>query len=150
MTAKRCAPAKTSTRPPYYRGAEVSMSMIRRFARQIAERFQPERIILFGSHAYGRPHKDSDVDVLVVMHTGRRRSQSARIRTEIQTPFAMDLLVRTPEFVKRRLAEGDSFLADIMSRGIVLYEKSNQGMGAKGRSRLSGHGSTARVRPACA
>ena len=43
------------------------MRVIRRFARQVAERFEPERIILFGSHAYGTPHAASDVDILVIM-----------------------------------------------------------------------------------
>jgi predicted nucleotidyltransferase len=47
--------------------AGVPLSAIRRFARQVAERFQPEKIILFGSHAYGTPNADSDVDMLVVM-----------------------------------------------------------------------------------
>jgi predicted nucleotidyltransferase len=50
-----------------YVGKDVSKSAIHRFARDVAERFKPEKIILFGSHAYGRPHKDSDVDILVIM-----------------------------------------------------------------------------------
>jgi hypothetical protein len=48
----------------WYRGADIPMHVIRRFARQVAERFEPEKIILFGSYAYGRPHADSDVDIL--------------------------------------------------------------------------------------
>ena len=51
----------------WYRGAEIPMSVIRRFAREVTERFHPEKIILFGSYAYGQPHADSDVDMLVVM-----------------------------------------------------------------------------------
>jgi len=43
------------------------MRVIRRFASQVAGRFQPEKIILFGSYTYGQPHADSDVDILVVM-----------------------------------------------------------------------------------
>ena len=50
-----------------FRVADVPIAEIRRFARQVAERFQPEMIILFGSHAYGTPHADSDVDILVIM-----------------------------------------------------------------------------------
>jgi len=107
----------------------------------------PDKIILFGSHAYGTPHEDSDVDILVVMQTRNRHGQSIEIRTAIETPFAMDLLVRTPEFVKQRLAEGDSFLEDIWSRGIVLHEKVNQGMGAKDRSGLSSRRTPAALRP---
>src|SRR6266480_260486 len=97
MTAKRRAPAKTSTRPPCYWGADVPMSAIRRFARQIAERFQPERIILFGSHAYGTPHADSDVDILVVMPARNELDQAVRIDRAIDPPFPLDLIVRTPK-----------------------------------------------------
>lgn len=48
------------------------MPLIRRLARQIAEKFRPQRIILFGSFAYGEPGPDSDVDILVVMRLGLR------------------------------------------------------------------------------
>ena len=63
---------KPQDRPkPCHRAAiaaqDIPLRVIRRFARAVADRFQPERIILFGSHAYGTPHADSDVDILVVM-----------------------------------------------------------------------------------
>ena len=50
-----------------YYGREIPMRVIRRYARQIAEMFHPEKIILFGSRAYGTPHEDSDVDLMVIM-----------------------------------------------------------------------------------
>src|SRR6266571_7050671 len=76
----------------------VPMSAIRRYARAIAERFQPEKIILFGSYAYGTPTPDSDVDLLVVMPTNNQIEQSGRIDQTLEdegiTPgFFMDLLV---------------------------------------------------------
>ena len=55
------------------------MAVSRRFARQVAERFRPEKIILFGSHAYGTPHPDSDVDILVVMLARNQLDQAVRI-----------------------------------------------------------------------
>jgi predicted nucleotidyltransferase len=58
------------------------MRLIRRFARQVAERFRPDRMILFGSHAYGRPHADSDVDILVVMPARNQLDQPSRFHTE--------------------------------------------------------------------
>ena len=121
----------------WYRGADVPMRVIRRFARQVAERFHPDKIILFGSHAYGRPHEDSDVDILVVMPASSQHMQAVRIRWAIPAPFPMDLLVRTPENLQWRLAEQESFHTEIVSQGKVLYEKSHARMGAKGRSRLS-------------
>jgi predicted nucleotidyltransferase len=109
--------------------------VIRRFARAVAERFQPDKIILFGSHAYGAPHQDSDVDILVVMPARNQHDQAVRIRWEVPAPFPMDLLVRTPRNVSRRLEEGDSFLREVLSKGKVLYEKDDAGVGEEGRGR---------------
>ena len=63
------------------------MSEIRRFARQVAERFHPEKIILFGSHAYGTPHADSDVDILVIMPARNRHDQAYKIRDCVSAPI---------------------------------------------------------------
>jgi predicted nucleotidyltransferase len=108
------------------------MAVIRRFARQVAEHFQPERIILFGSYAYGRPHPDSDVDLLVVMPARNPHDQAARIRLAVPAPFPMDLVVRTPQTLRWRLREGNSFLSEAVSRGKVLYEKVDGRVGAEG------------------
>jgi predicted nucleotidyltransferase len=119
----------------WYRGADVPLAVIRRFARQVAERFRPERIILFGSYAYGTPHADSDVDVLVVMPARNQLGQAFKIHWTIRPPFPLDIIVRTPKNMQWRLEEGDSFLREIVSKGKVLYEANHQGVGAKGRSR---------------
>ncbi len=112
------------------------MAVIRRFARRVAARFQPEKIILFGSYAYGTPHADSDVDLLVVMPARNQHDQAVRIRWEVPAPFPMDLIVRTPKNLHWRLEEGDSFHTEIVTKGKVLYEKDNAGMAAQGRGRL--------------
>jgi len=112
------------------------MRVIRRFACDVAEKFQPDKIILFGSYAYGSPHEDSDVDILVIMPARNEIDQSARIELAIEPPFPLDIIVRTPKNMKWRLEEGDSFLREITSKGKVLYEKPDAGMGAKGRGRL--------------
>src|SRR5689334_19484245 len=107
-------PAKLAVQPKesdrWQHGARVPLRVIRRFARQVAERFHPERIILFGSYAYGRPHADSDVDILVVMPARNEIDQAVKIRLAIEAPFPMDLLVRTPKTLEWRLREGDWFL----------------------------------------
>jgi len=119
----------------WYRGPNVPTSVIRRFARDVAERFQPEKIVLFGSHAYGRPHADSDVDILVVMCARNQLDQAARISQAISPPFPLDIIVRTPKNLRWRLAEGDSFLTEIMTRGKLLYEKTDGGVGTESRGR---------------
>jgi predicted nucleotidyltransferase len=136
MAKNRLPPA---ARPAtYYTGASVPIRVIRSFARAVAKRFQPDKIILFGSHAYGSPHADSDVDILVIMPARNQLDQAYRIRCQIPAPFPMDLIVRTPKNVLWRLKEGESFLTQIMAHGKVLYEKNHQGMGAKGRGGSAG------------
>jgi predicted nucleotidyltransferase len=124
--------------PParWYRGADVPLRLIRRFARQVAERFQPEKIILFGSHAYGMPHADSDVDILVVMPCRNQLDQAVKISLAIDPPFPLDIIVRTPHNMQWRLAEGESFLTEITTKGKVLYEKDYAGVDTQGRERL--------------
>ena len=119
-----------------YWGADVPLHAIRRFARAVAERFHPEQIVLFGSHAYGRPHADSDVDILVIMPARNKHDQAYRIRNAIPAPFPMDLMVRTPIEMRRRLAEGDLFHTEIVSKGKLLYEKGDARVGKQGRGGL--------------
>src|ERR671936_143434 len=118
-------PTNGSEAPParWYRGADVPMRVIRRFARQVAERFHPDKIILFGSYAYGTPHEDSDVDILVIMPARNQLDQAVKIELACDPPFPLDLLVRTPHTMQWRLAEGDSFLREITAKGKILYEK---------------------------
>ena len=113
----------------------VPMRVIRHFARQVAERFRPDKIILFGSYAYGAPNPDSDVDILVVTSAGNQHGQAVKIRLAVPAPFPMDLLVRSPSDLQWRLEEGDSFVREIMSKGKVLYEKTDHRVGAKSRGR---------------
>ena len=137
MAAKRRAPAPTPP-PRWYRGADIPMRLIRRFAREVAERFHPDKIILFGSYAYGTPHADSDVDILVVMPARNQLDQAVKISLAIDPPFPLDIIVRTPQSMKWRLAEGESFLTEITTKGKILYEKDHTGVGAKSRKRLPG------------
>ena len=113
----------------------VSPAAIRAFARQIAERFQPDRIILFGSYAYGRPRQYSDVDILVVVPARNEIDKSVQILNALDPPFDADLIVRTPRNLAWRLREGDWFLREVVTRGKVLYEKTDGGMGPQGGGR---------------
>ena len=101
----------------------VTNARIRALSRRIAEQFDPERIILFGSRASGRARKDSDVDLLVVIRCrGPSARKAAEILNWVAPEFAVDLIVRTPQELRRRLAQEDGFLAEIVRRGKVLYE----------------------------
>jgi uncharacterized protein len=101
----------------------VTRRQIRAYAAEIAREFHPRRIILFGSYAYGKPTRDSDVDLLVIMpHKGRGGQKAIEIRRKTPAPFPMDLLVRSPQKIRQRLAWGDCFIEEILEKGKVLYE----------------------------
>jgi len=101
----------------------IDRGRIREFSRRVAEEFRPERIILFGSYARGRPTADSDVDLLVVLpFRGRGARKAIEILSRVEPGFPVDLLVRTPRQIRQRLAWGDFFIREILERGKVLYE----------------------------
>lgn len=91
------------------------MRAIRAVLKQIAEKFQPEKIILFRSYACGRPKPESDVDLLVVMDAPlHNRELAAQIARAIDYHFGLDLLVRSPQQLAERLALADIFLQEVM------------------------------------
>jgi predicted nucleotidyltransferase len=101
----------------------ITRSHIRKYAEQIARQFHPEKIILFGSYAYGKPTEDSDVDILVIMpFKGRNPEKATEIWMATKPKFPIDIMVRKPSEVKKRLAMGDFFLREITEKGKVLYE----------------------------
>ncbi|MGG6241532.1 nucleotidyltransferase domain-containing protein [Nodosilinea sp. AN01ver1] len=107
----------------------VDMQQIEALSQQIAEQFNPDRIILFGSYAYGEPTADSDVDLLVVLpFEGYPARKAAEIRCQVRPGFALDLLVRTPEYLTQRLTMQDFFLEDIVNNGKVLYDSNITGV----------------------
>lgn len=94
------------------------MAEIKQLGAQIAKEFKPEKIILFGSHAYGTPHEGADIDLLVIMpYEGGHAQQAIKILNTIDVWLPVDLLVRTPEEVKKRLAMGDFSCKRSHSRG---------------------------------
>jgi uncharacterized protein len=101
----------------------IDFGQIQALSQQIIDKFQPERIILFGSYAYGEPTADSDVDLLVILPFQEMPVQKAiAIRQQIKAPFPLDLMARTPEYIQQRLEMGDFFIQDVIQNGRVLYE----------------------------
>jgi predicted nucleotidyltransferase len=102
----------------------VDQAQIAEISKRIAQEFQPDRIILFGSYAYGRPRPDSDVDLLVVLpFEGKGFRKSLEILNRIAPEFSLDLLARRPEDTARRYAEGDPLIREALDHGKVLYER---------------------------
>jgi predicted nucleotidyltransferase len=95
-------------------------------AEMIAREFHPRRIILFGSSTQGKETEDSDIDLLVIMPTGGSGlRKAAEIMNKISPRVPVDLIVRDPEDVERRLEANDFFLREVIERGKVLYESTD-------------------------
>ncbi|MCE5230582.1 nucleotidyltransferase domain-containing protein [bacterium] len=103
------------------------MRKIHEIGEFIGQKFNPEKVILFGSHARGKACRDSDVDLLVVMSTeGKTVHEAVKIRLAIKTDFPVDIIVRTPSEVRNRIVLGDDFIKDIMENGIILYDSGSK------------------------
>ena len=91
----------------------------------IVESFDPDKIILFGSYAWGAPQQDSDIDLLVVIDSDLRPAKrSAEISLACRPPgLAVDLLVKTPTEIDHRLDIGDPFIRRILEQGKILYAR---------------------------
>ena len=102
----------------------VQMAEIEQIGRRIVEEFQPDRVILFGSHADGTAGKDSDVDLLVVLpFKGRPLQKSLEILNRVDIRFPCDLIARRPQDVIRRYRQGDPLIREALDRGKVLYDR---------------------------
>ncbi|MGH9838411.1 MAG: nucleotidyltransferase domain-containing protein [Blastocatellia bacterium] len=102
---------------------------IKRLCRKIVEAFHPQKIILFGSRAYGKPREDSDIDLLVVMpYDGDHAKAAIQILNRLDVLAPIDLLVRSPEEVHERIGIGDRFMREIVERGKVIYDAAYAGM----------------------
>ncbi len=102
----------------------VDDQTIQDFCNRIVQDFQPERIILFGSYAYGNPTPDSDVDILVVLpFECKNLYKSLEILNRANPAFPIDLLARRQDDTERRYREGDPLIREALDRGKVLYER---------------------------
>lgn len=97
---------------------------LRQAARRIVARARPEKIVLFGSFAHGRPGPDSDMDLLIVLDKPRDRFKRYRLVEDAIGGhlWPLDILVRTQDEIAARLRLGDSFIGAILDRGVVLHE----------------------------
>jgi predicted nucleotidyltransferase len=111
--------------PQLNQRARIPMRTIRALANHIAEKFNPEEIILFGSHAYGKPDTSSDVDLLVVMETPKGEVKTIMEISDSlpPLPFHVDIIARSRAVINKRKNAGDFFLREITKKGKVLYAR---------------------------
>ena len=105
--------------------ATVTQEKLKEVADTIVREFNPEKIILFGSYAWGTPTKDSDVDLFIVKDENKSSLDMMREVNDLffKRDFAMDVLVYTPWQLEKRKEIGDPFLGRIIKSGKVLYAK---------------------------
>ena len=97
---------------------------IQKIVRAIVKGYQPEKVILYGSSAFGKMTPDSDVDFLVIKETKKNPwVRLLEVDRYIDHAVPIDVLVYTPHEIEKRLSYGDYFIEDIMKTGKVLYAK---------------------------
>ncbi|MBI2591166.1 MAG: nucleotidyltransferase domain-containing protein [Candidatus Brennerbacteria bacterium] len=103
---------------------QITEKTIRDVTDKIVREFQPDKIILFGSYAWGTPTEDSDVDLFIVKETKNTRELAREIDGSIfPRPFPIDLIVYKPEQIEKMEKIGDFFIRNILRRGKTLYAK---------------------------
>ena len=98
---------------------------IKEIGNLIKKEFIAKEAILFGSFAKGECTENSDIDILVIMETKLKPYKQAslirmRLDEKLGVKYPIDLIVRTPQQIKRRLALGDFFLKSVLAKGIRL------------------------------
>jgi len=100
-------------------------TVIQSMLQKLISEYAPRKVVLFGSHAYGAPGPDSDIDLLIIKETSERFIERwvtvQRILTGTHRALPVETLVVTPQEIETRLAMGDQFLTEILERGEVLY-----------------------------
>lgn len=100
---------------------------LQKLVQRLVAEYAPEKVILFGSYAYGQPDADSDIDLLIIKDTGERFidrwTTAQQILTDRRRTVGLETLVMTPQEVQKRLAVGDQFVAEILNKGRVLYAR---------------------------
>ena len=108
------------------RGTVQARQDLQRLLDKLIAEYAPQKVILFGSHAYGEPDQHSDLDLLIVKETSetpfRRRVQVGRIVQDKRRKTPIQPLVITPQELASQLEKGDPFLIEIMEKGEILYD----------------------------
>jgi predicted nucleotidyltransferase len=106
-------------------GAQIDQ-LIAQLVETISTKYEPQKVILFGSYASGEPTEDSDIDLFIVKETDTSRVdrfvEVKRLIYDPQVRIPVSPLVYTPQELEERLSMGDGFVHEIMSKGKVLYE----------------------------
>lgn len=92
-------------------------------------KYKAQKVVLFGSHAWGKPKKDSDFDLFIIKEVDKPRPAREQEIYQLLGRFmpdrnlSVDVIVHTPKETAKRLSLGDPFVTEVLQRGKVLYEQ---------------------------
>ena len=95
----------------------------------LVEKYHPQKIVLFGSFAWGSPGKDSNIDLLVIKNVSEPRPKREQIIYRLfsqylkDRKYPIDVIVHTNDETQEKLKLGDPFISEVLKRGTVLYER---------------------------
>ncbi len=103
----------------------VTLESIRAIASLIVRRYDPIKIVLFGSYAYGEPTQESDIDLLIIKNTEKssldRWMDVKKILREKSRDIPISPIVLNEKELNERMMLKDFFIEDILARGTMLY-----------------------------
>lgn len=92
---------------------------------KLLKRYNPEKVILFGSYARGCSDQFSDIDLIIIKKTRKRFLDRIKdVLMIIKPSYAIDILVYTPQEFKKMISQRNPFLEYVLKEGKVIYEKS--------------------------
>lgn len=89
--------------------------------KQIIEKFMPQKVILFGSHAKGTASTGSDIDLCIIADTQNKRKATAQLYYSIDCEIPIDFILYTPSEWEECIADKNSFAFKVLNEGVVLY-----------------------------
>lgn len=103
----------------------VDKSLINTIIKRLVTNLDVIKVVLFGSYVSGKPSKDSDLDLLIIVNTKEKGIKRYAMVSELLEPrrIPMDIIVKTPDEIKKREKMFDPFIRSIFKTGEVLYEK---------------------------
>lgn len=106
---------------------ELFQTELKRIIKSIRDRYEPDKIILYGSMNEGRLGENSDIDILIIKESSlplvKRIQEVYMLLLDLNYKVPLEPLVFTPGEIKERIALGDPFIKEVTSRGRVIYEK---------------------------
>ncbi|UXE62684.1 MAG: nucleotidyltransferase domain-containing protein [Woronichinia naegeliana WA131] len=103
---------------------QVTNELLDQITHKLVATLNPEQIILFGSHAYGEPNEDSDIDLLVIVsQSNEPRYRRSRLAYKALRGICVptDVIIMTREEVKRKVNVRSSLISRVIHDGRVLY-----------------------------